>query len=74
MIAPGAFDGDHAIADLVLCEGQPDLSNGGVKVGSVVLDRSRRDEVATVEVGEQELGADLVAVEADDAKMFGPTC
>jgi len=54
-----------------LFEGQPDLGNGGVEVGSVVLDHGRRDEAATVKVGEQELGADLVAVEADDAKMFG---
>jgi hypothetical protein len=32
-LAAGAFDGDHAVTDLVLLEGRPDLGNGGVEVG-----------------------------------------
>src|SRR5438477_69254 len=45
--------------------------DGGVEVGSGVGDGSGRDEDAAVEVGEEELGAGLGAVEADDAEVFG---
>ena len=52
-------------------EGLADLGDGGVEVGAVVGDRGGRDEDAAVEVGEQELGACLGAVDADDAEVFG---
>jgi hypothetical protein len=71
VITAGAFDGDHAVADLVLLEGQPDLRDGGVEIGPVVLNHGRGDELAAVKVGEEELGTDLVAVKADDAEVFG---
>jgi hypothetical protein len=47
------------------------LGDGGVEVGPVVGDHRGRDENAAVEVGEEELGAGLGAVEADDAEVFG---
>jgi len=34
VIAAGAFDGDQAVAELVLLEGLPDLRHGGVESGS----------------------------------------
>jgi hypothetical protein len=37
-----------------------------------VGDGRRRDADAAVEVGEEELGARLGAVDADDAEVFGP--
>jgi len=71
VIAAGAFDGDDAVAELVLVEGAPDLGDCGVEAGSVVLDHGRGDEVAAIEVGEEELRTGLVTVEADDAEVFG---
>ena len=71
VIAAGAFDGDHAVADLVLLEGQPDLSDGRVEISSVVLDHGRENELTAVKIGEEELGTDLVAVKTDDAEVFG---
>ena len=70
VIAAGAFDGDEAVVELMLGEGFADLGDGGVEVGTVVGDGGGRDEDAAVEVGEQELGADLGTVEADDAEVF----
>jgi hypothetical protein len=49
----------------VLLEGQPDSGYGGVEIGSVVLDHGRRDEVAAIKVGDEELGTDLVAVKPE---------
>ncbi len=71
VIAAGAFDGDEAVAELVLGEGVADLGDGGVEVGTVVGDGGGWDEDAAVEVGEEELGAGLGTVEADDAEVFG---
>ena len=48
------------------------MGDGGVEVGAVVGDGGGRDEDVAIEVGEQELGACLGAVEADDAEVFGP--
>src|SRR5262249_52962254 len=53
MIASGAFDGDQAIAELVLGEGVPNLGDGSVEFETVVGDVGRRDEDAAVEVGQQ---------------------
>ena len=64
VIAAGAFDGDEAVVELVLGEGVPDLGDGGVEVGAVVGDGGGRDEDVAVEVGEQELGAGLGAVDS----------
>ena len=71
VIAAGAFDGDEAVAELVVGEGVADLGDGGVEVGTVVGDGGGWDEDAAVEVGEEELGAGLGTVEADDAEVFG---
>jgi hypothetical protein len=71
VIAAGAFDGDQAIAELVVGEGFADLGDGGVEVRAVVGDGGGRDEDAAVEVGEEELGVVLVAVAADDAEVLG---
>src|SRR5258708_33199487 len=71
MIPASAFDGDEAVAELVLSEGQANLSNGGVEVGTRVGDGGRWDQDATIKVSEQELGADLGAGKADDAEVFG---
>ena len=71
VIAAGAFDGDEAVAELMVGEGLADVGDGGVEVGSVVGDGGGRDEDAAVEVGEEELGAGLGAVEAEDAEVFG---
>ena len=72
VIAAGAFDGDEAVVELVRVEGLADLCDGGIEVGAVVCDGGGRDEDAAVEVGEEELGACLGTVEADDAEVFGP--
>jgi hypothetical protein len=71
VIASGAFDGDEAIAELMLGEGMSDLGHGVVEFGSVVGDRGGRDEDAAIEIGEEELGAEFGTVEADDAEVFG---
>ncbi len=71
VIAAGAFDGDEAIAQLVLVEGGADLGEGGVQFGPVVGDGRGREEHAAIEIGEQELGAFLGAVETDDAEVLG---
>ena len=71
VIASGAFDGDEAVVELVRGEGLADLGDGGVESGAVVGDGGGRDEDAAVEVGEEELGACLGTVEADDAEVFG---
>jgi hypothetical protein len=52
-------------------EGLADLSDRGLEVGAVVVDRGRREEDAAVEVGEEEPGAGLGAVDADNADMVG---
>src|SRR3989442_9169616 len=48
MIAPGAFDGDEAVPELVLGEGAPDLGDGVVEVGTGVGQLGGREEDATV--------------------------
>ena len=71
MIAAGAFDGDEAVKDVVFGEGMTHLSDRRVESGPRVLDEGGRDQDAAVEIGEQQLGADLGTVEADDAEVFG---
>ena len=66
--AAGPFDGDEAVAELMVGEGLADVGHGCVEVGSVVGDGGGRDEDAAVEVGEEELGAGLGAVEAEDCR------
>jgi hypothetical protein len=70
MIASGAFNGDEAIAELVMIEGEADLGYGAVKVGAIVSHPGRWDEDPPIEIGQEEFGADLGRVKADDAKMF----
>jgi hypothetical protein len=70
MIAARAFDGDQAVAELVVVEGVTDLGDGGVEIGSVVGDYGGRNEEAAIEVGEEKLGAGLGTVEADDAEVL----
>src|SRR5207244_11357192 len=62
--------GAEASLEVGLGEGAPDLGDGGVEVGPGVRGLGGRDEDPTVEVGEQPLGAGLVAVEADDAEVI----
>jgi hypothetical protein len=71
VIAAGAFDGDEAVAELVVGEGLADVGDGGVEVVAIVSDDGGRDEDAAIEVGKKQLGARLGAVEAEDAKVFG---
>jgi hypothetical protein len=71
MIAAGALDGDEAIAELVPLEGLADLDDGSVEGGSGVLDLGGREEDTAVEIGQQELGANLGTVEAEDAEVLG---
>jgi hypothetical protein len=73
VVAPRAFDGGQAVPELVAREGVPDFGDGGIERGAVVGDLGGRDQDAAVEVGEEELGADLGAVEAGDAEVFGPS-
>lgn len=70
VVASGAFDGDQAVVELVLSEGVANLADGRAQFGAVVGDGGRRDEDPAVEVGEEELGAGLGTVKADDAKVF----
>ncbi len=71
VIASGGFDGDEAVAEVVIGEGLADLGDGSVEVDAVVGDGGGRDEDGAIEVGEEELGACLGAVEAEDAEAFG---
>jgi hypothetical protein len=71
VIASGAFDGNDAIAELVCGKSLPDLCDGGVEAGTVVRNVGGWNEDTAVEVSEEELGAKLGAIEADDAEMFG---
>jgi hypothetical protein len=71
VIAAGAFDGDEAVVELVGGKRLPDLGDGGVEVGTLVSDGGRGEEHPAIEVGEEELGAGLGAVEADDAEVLG---
>jgi hypothetical protein len=71
MIAAGAFDGDEAVEEVVLCEGLTHLADGGVKSGPRVFDGGGRDQNAAIKIGEQHLGANLGAVEAENAKGIG---
>src|SRR5262249_51851615 len=69
MVAAGALDSDQAVAEFVDGKCLPNLGDGGVEVGAVVGEGGRRDEDAPIEVGEEELGAGLGTVEADDAEV-----
>ncbi len=71
VIAAGAFDGDEAITELVLGKGVADLGDGGVECGAVVLDGGGRNQDVAIEIGEEELGAELGTVKADDAEVIG---
>ena len=71
VIAAGTLDGDETVAELVRGKGVSNLSDGGVQVRSVMGDVGRRDKDASIEVGEEELGAHLGTVEADDAEVLG---
>src|SRR5262245_57817849 len=70
VVAAGACDGDETIAEVVGGKGPADLCDRVVEGGAVVGDDGGREEDAAVEVGEEELGASLGAVEADDAEVF----
>ena len=70
VIAAGALDGDQAVAELVLREGLLDLRHGGVESGSRMRHDRGWNEQASIEVGEQKLGAHFGAVEADDAEVL----
>src|SRR5581483_5412562 len=54
----------------MLREGVTDLSDGGVQGGSRMRDHGGGKEHATIEVGEEQLGACLGTVEAENAKVF----
>jgi hypothetical protein len=69
MIAAGAFASDQAVLELVSGERLPDLGDGVVEVRSVVGDGGRGDEDVAVEISEEELGAGLGTVEADNAEV-----
>jgi hypothetical protein len=71
VVAAGAFNGDKPIAEIVSMEGLPDLCNGIVKPSPIMLDVGRSNERTAIEIGEEELGARFVAVEASNAKVFG---
>src|SRR5450759_2351491 len=71
VITAGAFDGDEAVKDVMFGEGVTHLGDGGVEGGPVVFNGGGRNQDAAVEVGEQHLGANLGAVEAEDAEVFG---
>jgi hypothetical protein len=70
MIAAGAFNGDQAVAELVVGEGLADLGDGGLEFRTVVGNPGRWDEDAAIEIGQEEFGADFGGVKADDAKVF----
>src|SRR5581483_5082600 len=70
VITARAFDGDHAIVEVVLLERLTDLCDGGIESRSGMSDAGRRDEQAAVEVGEEQLGANFATVKADDAEVL----
>jgi hypothetical protein len=51
-------------------EGLADLGDGGLEFRTVVGNPGRWDEDAAIEIGQEEFGADLGRVKADDAKVF----
>lgn len=72
MIASGALDDHDHVLDVVTGHGGANSHEGGVEAGSVMLDRSRLDQDSAVEVGDQDLGAGLGAVDAHEGEVFGP--
>ena len=71
VIAARAFDGNEAIPELVVSKRPTNLRDGGIEIRTVMGDFGGWNEVATIEVGEEKLGAGLMAVKADDSELFG---
>ena len=73
VIASGAFDGHEDIVEIVLADGLPDLCDGGIEGGAVVLDNGWWDEDTAVEVSEHPLGSGLAQSTQTMPKCSGPT-
>ena len=71
MVAAGPLDGDDDVLEVMLLHGSANLGDHGLQFGAVVADDGGRDEQLAVEVGELPFGAELGAIDADDAKVFG---
>ena len=68
---PGAFDGDDHGPEPVGLRGLADGPDGRLEAGAIVREGGGWDEDFPVEIGEEELGAGLGAIDADDPKAFG---
>src|SRR6516162_7506098 len=71
MIAPGAFDRDQQIVQLVIANGLTELIDRGLERRSIVSKKGRTHDDVAVEIGKHPFGARLGAINRDDAKMFG---
>ena len=70
MIVAGHFDGDDAIAQLVLSAGLANAFDGRAKIIAVVLERGGRKKDLAIEVGEEIAGPRLGAIEGEDAEVL----
>jgi hypothetical protein len=52
--------------------GFPELRDGRVEGGAVVIHPSSREQDIAVEVGQHPLGASLGRIDGDDAEVLGP--
>jgi hypothetical protein len=68
------LDYDDHVLDIVpsLCVAH--LFYRCLEAGPIVLDLSRLQEYATIEVGQQGLGAILGAIDTEDREMLGADC
>ena len=71
VIASGTLDDHDRILDVVAVHCGAHGQDGGIEGRSVVLDGGRLDQDSAVEVGEQDLGAGLGAVDAHEGEVFG---
>src|SRR5262249_21208558 len=72
VIAAGAFDGDEAVAEVVVGDGLTEACHGGVEGGAVVLDFGRRHQNVPKEIAKHPLGTGLGTVNADDTEVLRP--
>ena len=70
MVTAGPFDGDQAIADVVLLQGNSNLVDGRIEFHTVVCHLGGRDQDVAIEVGQHPFGAGLGTIDTDDAEMF----
>ena len=70
MVRAGLLDGDDEVREPVFDDGRADAMERRLKIALRVRARRGRDQNVAIEVGEEELRAQLGAVEGDDTKSL----